>query len=326
MPERASLCLPTSSRSGLAESRRFLSLPVSSQRLTAGALASSHHGHSTWKACSTREQKFAILLTGDCMPDVAWQKHNDIYTASISNLRALIIEHHDTDTFAARIETVNGETLQASQPLPDFEIATRWVLSSMVDVEQTLDRHNPYQRIFETLDLCKAKLSLITDSVHLQRLEHIRQWVVTRSTQEQEIADEWRQQANEKHQPTPLDWQALSTTDWYIDTPHGRAIIREIRPNTSLYGQATSMTHRAWIAHPNGASYEWNMRSIDFMAADAWVRQTLHELADPRVAERFVGSITFTLTICERLLADELDPMHTARINSIKEMLETVLP
>jgi hypothetical protein len=62
------------------------------------------------------------------------------------------------------------------------------------------------------------------------------------------------------------------------------------------------------------------------MVADAWVQQTLRELDEPQVAECFLGNITFTLSICERLLADEPDPMHTARNNYIKEMLETVLP
>ncbi len=262
----------------------------------------------------------------DSMPDIAWQQHNNVYTASIANLRAVITEQHDTATCAARIETADGETLHAWEPLPDFETATWWVLATMVEVEQTLDKHNPYQRMFETLDLCKAKLFATAHPVHLQRLEYIRHWIVTRSTQERELADEWRQRTTEEQKPTALDWQALNTTDWYIDTPHGRAIIRELRPDKSLFGHASTIKHMAWIAHPSGATYEWNTTSIDFMAADAWVQQTLRELDDPRVTEHFLGNITFTLNICVRLLADEPDPMHSARVEYIKEMLETVLP
>jgi hypothetical protein len=260
------------------------------------------------------------------MPDVEWQQHNHVYTTTISNLRAVITPLHNTDTFAAHIESLDGEILQAWDSLPDFETAAWWILATMVEAEQTFDKHNPYQRMFETLDLCKAKLSATAHPVHVQRLEYIRQWVVTRSTQEQELADEWRLRATEPHKSTALDWQALNTTDWYVDTPHGRAIIRELRPDKSLYGYATTIRHTAWIAHSSGARYDWNTTSIDFMVADAWVQQTLRELDEPRIAEHFLGNITFTLTICLRLLADEPDPMHIARVEYIKDMLETVLP
>lgn len=260
------------------------------------------------------------------MSEVAWQQHNDRYTASISHWQGVVIEQHDTHTFAARIETADDETLHAWDNFPDFETATRWILSIMVDVEQAHDRNTPYQRMFETLDLCKAKVAATAHPVHRQRLDAIGEWISTRSTQEQAIAAAWWQRANE-NQPAPaLDWQALNTTDWYVDTAHGRAIIREIRPNKAHAGYAPPITHTAWIVHPTGATYDWNTTSIDFMAADAWVQTTLRELDDPRVAEQCLGNIIFTLNICVRLLTNEPDPMHTARIEYIKEMLETVLP
>jgi hypothetical protein len=260
------------------------------------------------------------------MSDVEWQQHNHAYTASISDFRAVIAQQHDTDTFTAWIETVGGEPLQVYEALPDFETAVWCVLSAVVEAEQTLDKHKPYQRIFETLDLCKAKLSTAAHPVHVQRLEYIRQWVATQRTQEEEIADEWRQRADEPQATTALDWQALNATDWYVDTLHGRAIIRELRADTSRYGYATTIRHTAWIAHPSGARYDWNTTSIDFMVADAWVQQTLRELDEPRIAEQFLGNITFTLSICLQLLVDEPDPMHSARVEYIKVMLETVLP
>ena len=132
------------------------------------------------------------------MPDIAWQQHNNLYTASISDFRAVITERHDTATFAAQVETVDREILREWEPLPNFETAARCVLAMMVDVEQTLDTHNPYRRLFETLDLCQAKLTATAEPIHVQRLKHIRHWVATRDTQEQEIADEWRQRSTDK--------------------------------------------------------------------------------------------------------------------------------
>jgi hypothetical protein len=58
------------------------------------------------------EQRFFLSLMEVRMPDVAWQQHNNLYTASISDFRAVITERHDTATFAAQVETVDREILR----------------------------------------------------------------------------------------------------------------------------------------------------------------------------------------------------------------------
>jgi hypothetical protein len=257
------------------------------------------------------------------MPNIDWQFNQNAYTTSLSHWRA-VIKQRAANTFAASIETPDGEVLQTLDQPVDFETAESCILWMMVDIEQTLDKEHPFQQMFATLDLCAARLSAQEHSTHQQRLGYIRQWVATRKTREEGLTRE--RQAQAPQQILPLDWQALNTTEWFVDTRHGRAIIREERPDDIISRYAPAITHTAWIEDSSGAVYRWSTRSIDFLVADAWIQETLQQLDDPGIAEVFLGNLIFTLDICARLLADEADPMHLARVQYIRELLEMALP
>lgn len=255
-----------------------------------------------------------------------WHQHENVYTATLAIVRAVLIEHPESSMFTARIEALDGTILQTYDELPDFETAEGWVEWAAVAAEQAVDPTNPFQLMFDTLDRCAANLARAAHPTHAQRLAYIRTWITNRQTQDHALRIEWQQQSHAHLPIIALEWQALTPTDWYVETPHGRAIIRERRPEKGVIGASTAIMHTAWIVHPSGATYDWQAASIDFMVADQWVQQTLHSLNDPRVAESLLGNSLFTLTICDRLLEDDPDPMHRARIAYIKDMLETVLP
>lgn len=238
----------------------------------------------------------------------------------------MTIEQQTPDTWIARIQTVDGTILIASEPLPDRESATLWLTAHRVEVEHTYHTQRLPPGLRATFERCAILLTTAAHPAHGQRLAHIRQWLATRTTHDAALAVEWQHQTAESPPLNSLDWQPLTATDWFVDTPHGRAIIQEQRPAKTLFTIASPITHRVWIAHPTGATYLWNEYPSDFMVADAWVQHTLRTLDDPRIAEVFLNNIVFTLAICRAVLVADSDRIHRMRIESITSLLEEALP
>jgi hypothetical protein len=260
------------------------------------------------------------------MPDISWQQHENVFTSAITERLGAAIECLTPESWMARIETHDGDVQIMSEVLPDFETAVVWLKANFVMIEQANDHLHPQSGMATTFDLCATKLHAMVPLVHMERLAALRTWLTARTTHGVELATISQLQSPWKPTETGLDWQVLTPTDWYVDTPHGRAIIREQRPTRAQRGYSAAITHQAWIAHPSGAAYRWSQITSDFMVADAWVQRTLHDLEDPRVEETFLGNLMFTLDICLHLLTNEPDPVHQLRIDYVKALLEEVLP
>ncbi len=182
------------------------------------------------------------------------------------------------------------------------------------------DKDTAQSGMLQTLDLCQPLLRGIAHPSHLQRLENIRQWVVSRTTHEREMV-----QATKPSATYSLNWLELAPNHYHATTPHGQAVLVEEKAVRSPYRINPASTYKAQIEHPSGTVYESLETFIDFVSAEEWVQKTLIELDDPRIAEYYLDNIHFTLSICKCSLPPDVDPVHPIRLEYLEMCIDDAL-
>lgn len=198
----------------------------------------------------------------------------------------------------------------------DFETAqtVAWVSLPLLDqVEGDLCECG---LVTDTLNLCQGLISRERDAVHWLRIEHIKEWFARRVKQSYVRA----KIPIPAYPPVAFDWKE-DKDQFYVDTPHGRATITEIR-NQSIIGGG--IQHQAQIVHPTRASlncYSW----FDFMESEYAIKRTLDRMVHPQVYEEYLDFIDFTLDICDRVLPNDAEPIHWSRLDALKSCIHLAL-
>ncbi len=196
----------------------------------------------------------------------------------------------------------------------------KWVLFVVVDLEQQGDRAIAQKRMLDTIDYCQSFLPESIHPSHIQRLNYLREWVVSGRNQENEL----RQVSAAQHSSYSLNWTERDSDTYTAEMPHGQAILHEGRSKKSFTFGASS-TYTILIQHMTGAIYKSLQTFIDFVDAENWLRETLQKLDDPRIAEYNLDNIHFTLDICKHTLPSALEPLHAERLEYLNMLLDDAL-
>jgi hypothetical protein len=249
-----------------------------------------------------------------------WQQNDNIFTTSILDYIAVLSDQAE-HTFTAHIEDRNKSVLREWHGDPvEFDEVERWVIFSAIDLEQMGTKEKAQRGMLQTLDLCQPVLVTSAHPSHLQRLQHIREWVLHQTTQEQEMV----------HMTKPstsyvLDWSEENSNLHQAITHHGKVLVIEEEPAKSPYLINPASRYKAQIEHSSGAIYESLDIFMDFMDAEHWLQKTLIELDDPRIAEYFLGNIHFTLNICKHSLPPHIESFHLTRLEYLEMLLDEAL-
>ncbi|MCC7449076.1 MAG: hypothetical protein IT324_16780 [Anaerolineae bacterium] len=250
------------------------------------------------------------------MKTLRWVESGDGYVAKLQHGRVVITPTDPPNShrpFTVRIETASGEVVSADS----FDLAgcKAWVFANLTLMDRSSGEYGDFGNVFETLELCQHLLHKDTDASHWLRIEHIKQGVAEDSSQTYQIIDI----SLPNHPPSELNWVEDGTT-FYADTPHGRAVIEEGRPQHMIDG----IRHAASIVHHSGAvmpCHSW----VDFMGADAAIKENLTKLDLPYIAEWLLDCLDFTLDFCQRILPEKTDPIHYVRLETLKMEMHLTL-
>jgi len=251
---------------------------------------------------------------------LTWQQNNKKYTASILDYTAVVSEQAGY-TFTAHIEDHNKTVLREWEGDPvEFDEVEQWAIFSAIDLEQIGSKDEAQKGMLQTLDLCQPVLSTSAHPSHLQRLQNIREWVLHRTTHEQEMVH-----ATKPSTSYVFNWSEENANLYQAITPHGKALIIEEETAKSSYLINPASRYKAQIEHASGAIYESRELFMDFVNAEHWIHKTLMELDDPRIAEYFLGNIHFTLNICKHSLPPDVEAFHRTRLEYLEMLLDEVL-
>jgi len=207
--------------------------------------------------------------------------------------------------YTARIETRSGKVVATGEY--DFENCKVWAAVNLPLLDEVSGNLAECGNVLDTLALCQPLLSTDTDSVHWMRIEHIKAWIA--------------HETKRVYTAIPIllsrrSYEALHWIDqgmtFIADTPHGQAVIEQIR-DTHILGQ---ITHKARIRHHTGAELDV-YSGPDFMEAEAAIKTQLMALDEPHLNEADLDILHFTLDICKRLLPSDSDPIHYARLDAL---------
>jgi hypothetical protein len=251
---------------------------------------------------------------------LTWQQNDKIYTAPILDYTAVLNEQA-RHQFTAHIQDRNKSVLREWDGDPvEFDEVEQWAIFSAIDLEQSGGKEEAQRGMLQTIDLCQPVLITSTHPSHLQRLQYIREWVLHRTTHEEEMAH-----ITKPSMSYILDWSEEHTNHYQAVTHHGKALIIEEETVKSPYLINPASRYKAQIEHSSGAIYESLETFMGFVNAEHWIQKTLVELDDPRIAEYFLGNIHFTLNICKRSLPPDVEPFHLTRLEYLDMLLDEVL-
>jgi hypothetical protein len=255
------------------------------------------------------------------MNSTLWHQQGNDFQASISGYKAIITEIPNKQTYAAHIESNEGKILREPfESFDDFAKAQAWVLFVVVDLEQLGDRAIAQKRMLETIHYCQSFLPESIHPSHVQRLNYLREWVVSRRDQENELG----QLPTAQHSDYSLNWTERDSDTYTAETPYGQAILHEER-SKKPFAFGTSSTYTISIQHMTGAIYKTLETFIDFVDAENWLQETLQKLDDPRIAEYYLDNIHFTLDICKHALPPAPEPLHAERLEYLNMLLDDAL-
>jgi hypothetical protein len=198
----------------------------------------------------------------------------------------------------------------------DLEGCKSWASVNLPLMDEVSGAFNDCGKVVETLDMCQHLLSTETDAVHWLRIEHIKAWMAEHTDQPYVAADI----PLPKSSYDRLNW-AGQGTESVADTPHGRAVIQEIREEGGI---GSGIRHKARIMHRSGAEldcYSWP----DFGEAKAAIRKQLNAMDKPDICESHLDIVHFTLDICKRILPADADPIHYARLGMLGTRIHLAL-
>lgn len=250
------------------------------------------------------------------MKTLHWVESGNGYVANLQHGRVVIAPTDPPNPhrpYTVYIETASGEVVSTDSF--DLESCKAWASANLTVMDRGSGVYGNFGNAFETLELCQQLLHKDTDTGHWLRIEHVKQWVAEDSGQTYQVVDI----PLPDHPPYELNWIEDGTT-FYADTPHGRAVIEEVRPKYTIGG----IRHEAKIVHHSGTvmpCHSW----VDFMDAETAIRESLTKLDLPHVAEWLLDCLDFTLDVCLRILPDETDPIHYVRLETLKMEMHLTL-
>jgi len=256
----------------------------------------------------------------EIMSHLSWKQNDNIFTASILDYTAVIREQAGRK-FTAHIQDHNKSDVREWYGDPvEFDEVERWALFSVIDLEQSGSKEVAQRGMLQTLDLCEPVLNASAHPSHSKRLHYIKEWILHRTTHEQEMAHVTKS-------PTAysLQWSEESKHYFQASTPHGKASIIEEETEKSPYLINPTSRYKAQIEHSSGATYESLEIFMDFMNAEDWIQNTLVELDDPRISEFYLGNIHFTLNICKHSLPPDIEPVHITRLEYLEMLMDEFL-
>ncbi len=256
------------------------------------------------------------------MKPLKWHHKVDEYSTSILDFNAIITELPQSRTFTVRIEDDQGNILKKHpQTFYDFEETESWSLFMVVDLEQLGDQPTAQARMLQSLDYSRSFLPSTIHPTHLQRIDNIRDWIVTGRGQGNEL-DSVSTTPSSQYS---LDWSDDGGDTYLADTPHGQVTIYE-KQTKRKFTYGTTSKYKPQIRHSTGAIYESLQTFIDFVDAEIWIQETLAKLDDPRIGEDYLENLHFTLEICRHVLPSESDPLHSERLKYLSGRFGEVLP
>lgn len=251
------------------------------------------------------------------MKEINWVQIGSNYIANLQYGRVVIVPNDSVLPFTpytVRIEAKSGEIV-ATDSL-DLESCKQWAAVNLPLMDQATGDFSDCGNVVETLDLCQQLLSLEVDASHWLRIEHVKKWVAKYSKRFYQIVE------IPLSKPThyELDWQENGSL-FIAYTPHGQAVIEETRDKNIVGG---GIRHKARLVHRTGAVLNCGSY-IDFMEADKILKCRLPELDQPYIDEIYLDNLDFTFAICERLLPEDTDPIHYARLEILKMRIHLTL-
>ncbi len=162
-----------------------------------------------------------------------WHQQGNDFQASIIGYKVIITEIPNKHTYTARIESDEGKILREPfESFDDFAKAEAWALFVVIDLEQLGDHTIAQKRMLETIDYCQSFLPASIHQSHIRRLSYLREWIISRRNQENELG----QLSAAQHSNYSLDWTEKDLDTYTAETPHGQAILHEERSIQHILG------------------------------------------------------------------------------------------
>lgn len=222
--------------------------------------------------------------------------------------KAQVIGAADHNKYVPRLELTDG-TVRAPvriREFDDFESAEGYLLYHELAPLATASD------LSQTVATC-ADLLAASDShpTHLQRLRF-----VAKTLELTEPSLTANSKLDEKEPETDeLSWQQ-SGSRYSAATRHGTVIIIEkLGFKSRRYGGSDS--YKPALDHDTGAVLR-GPRFYTFEAAETWLVLALQQLDHPTGGKDDVGSVSFTLDICIKLLPEDSDPAHYVHIRRMQ--------
>lgn len=250
------------------------------------------------------------------MKELTWNETNHgYYIAETQHGRAIVEPASAPDSYNVRLELHSGEVVYHQDNI-DLELAQELGQLFQPYFDKRQGRFDECGFVEETLKLCQPLISKERDANHWQRIEYIKEWIARYEGQSYNI--------EEIPVPTmpPIDFNWIEDgSRFYADTMYGQAVIVEKRSKNTIGG---SSRHEAHIRHHTGAILDCSWW-IDFMEAEYAIKQNLKVLERPGIYESNLSTIDFTLDICQRMLPEDADPIHFARLHTLATTLHLIL-
>ena len=229
--------------------------------------------------------------------------------------KARIIGAADRNKYLPHLELEDG-TVQTPLPVPefdDFETAEAFLL-----YHELAPLASTYQ-LSQTLQECAALL--IGSNSHPTYLQRLQFLAKTLKLSELSLGRHAKFSA-EGPETVELRWQT-SDSHYSASTHHGTAtIIEERRMKTRYYGGSDS--YHSSLTHDSGASLR-GPSFHTFEDAEEWIVSALIRLDHPRGEKEDVDDVIFTLDICIKLLPEDRDPIHYARIGRMQAEYSNII-
>ena len=260
------------------------------------------------------------------MNNFNWQYDNNQYTANFESGKAIITEkkYRAVTIYNAEIQSLAGETITQISGLDEFETVEHWVGANLIVLDQMNSDDEFRKRLIETLNLCLSRLTDTNRQFHHARIANLKRWMLNEEQIPHQLpTTDWKTWA--------FDWQNIQDR-FEANTTHGKAIIIETKPKQkSRFQIGVASRYKVQIEDEAGAIWSDTylpsfLPSLDFLHAEARLRDVLAELEEPYINEVYLEIINFTLAICKQKLPSDTNIMHFVRINYLENYLGEVLP
>lgn len=268
------------------------------------------------------------------MPKFSWQERESDSIVDFGFGKVLLRKHISKKgviRYLAHIEDNMGKKFASfdfGSELEDREIVEDWASAMIGELDQAGDKQAARERLFETLDYCKALLPPETPPSYYQRMENVKEWLKLRAKGKR-ISLKLSAKLlylNEFYcfpmPPYSLNWSQLTNEGGIsAESPHGKIIIRPIPESQQIVPRSPYeivAKFRIYICHSSGATFEcWLKQPIDIEAAKKDAIEVLRELDDPTITEEYQLHLEYFFNLLGHLLPDDANLVHHSRLESM---------